>query len=719
MCNPFTLKFLALFIILTIVTLIIGTPAAVASQDQPALGNAETHDRPMAQVSWYHGNWRYRIPVTIANPSGSTLTDYQVQVTLNGTFNFAHALANGSDLRVASSNGYTLIPFWIESWNPPTSASIWIKVPSIPVGGTTVYIYYGNPAPTVPPATPISLPPIGPFTKASGNPFTVAGAPNGSNYLFPENLIYDGSTYWVLVTDRSINPNVLSLVSSTDLSNWTYRGIILDQTVVGDPGRNFDTGHILQSGGNWYVVYGSWTGPISTANPVTIGIARSTTGILGSYLEITRTLLPAGTASSWENVEVKGPYLIQLDNGNWILAYTGDQDGTLYRVGIATSTTGITGPYTKSPSNPVLPLGAAGSADGGTVADPWVFRYGSTYYIGYAASAKTSEWYQMYATTTDWVTFTKSNQVVLLQGPSGSFDSDSAFRGAVTQVGSQYILPYTGFDGGFYRFGLATQPITGTTPSIINNPDAVFDFYDGFSGTQWDLAKWTPWIRNTGTGTRIVTGGVLQITPDPGSFNGLGLMGLRSFGTGYLVEAFARHPDANGDSTRSAQLGLGYLTDPLIRLLDYNDPHFQRGTSVPGIPSTYSPMSRLLDSTNFLLHRIYWESSSRIRFAMASDPWEDITSEIPTSALPPWLLGFAIPNQSRLYVDWYRIRKYIGSELAATTGLEQEYGPTAVVVSNFSARADANAMLPWIVLAGLTLVAGGFVAWCWHKGKQR
>jgi len=86
----------------------------------------------------------YRAAVTITNPGGTALTDFQVNIRLSSTFNFSAAQSNGADLRVTNSDGITPIPFWIENWNAPTSASIWARVPSIPASGTTIYLYYGN-----------------------------------------------------------------------------------------------------------------------------------------------------------------------------------------------------------------------------------------------------------------------------------------------------------------------------------------------------------------------------------------------------------------------------------------------------------------------------------------------------------------------------------------------------------------------------------------------
>ena len=96
-------------------------------------------------VSWLNSSWQYRSAVTIANAGGTALTGYQLNVVLGSGFDFTKAQSNGGDIRFTASDGVTLLPYWIESWNAgSSSASLWVKVPSIPAAGATVYLYYGN-----------------------------------------------------------------------------------------------------------------------------------------------------------------------------------------------------------------------------------------------------------------------------------------------------------------------------------------------------------------------------------------------------------------------------------------------------------------------------------------------------------------------------------------------------------------------------------------------
>jgi hypothetical protein len=88
--------------------------------------------------------WPYRKPVEIANNEGTALTDFQVKVVFDSSFDFDKVDAGGNDIRFTASDG-TELPYWIESWNDATPlGTVWVRVPSIPVAGTTIYVYYGN-----------------------------------------------------------------------------------------------------------------------------------------------------------------------------------------------------------------------------------------------------------------------------------------------------------------------------------------------------------------------------------------------------------------------------------------------------------------------------------------------------------------------------------------------------------------------------------------------
>jgi len=89
------------------------------------------------------GSWIYYKDLTITN-TGGALSDYQVLVNLTGSHFPVNAKADGADVRFTDAGGVEL-SYWIESWGAG-NAKIWVKVPSIPVGATTIRMYYGNPS---------------------------------------------------------------------------------------------------------------------------------------------------------------------------------------------------------------------------------------------------------------------------------------------------------------------------------------------------------------------------------------------------------------------------------------------------------------------------------------------------------------------------------------------------------------------------------------------
>lgn len=96
---------------------------------------------------WLSG-WSYRRPITITERSGSTLTDYQVLVTLDTSSIIAQGKmrTDAGDLRFTASDG-TSLPYWIESGVNTSLTKIWVEVPSIPRSSTeNIYAYYGNPS---------------------------------------------------------------------------------------------------------------------------------------------------------------------------------------------------------------------------------------------------------------------------------------------------------------------------------------------------------------------------------------------------------------------------------------------------------------------------------------------------------------------------------------------------------------------------------------------
>ncbi len=97
------------------------------------------------------GAFKYRRPVSVSNATGSTLTDFQVKIVVdtNALISGGKLKSDCSDVRFTDSDGTTYIPYWIEPNTCGTTQTVfWVRVPSVPAGGKTIYMYYGNPSAT-------------------------------------------------------------------------------------------------------------------------------------------------------------------------------------------------------------------------------------------------------------------------------------------------------------------------------------------------------------------------------------------------------------------------------------------------------------------------------------------------------------------------------------------------------------------------------------------
>ena len=92
----------------------------------------------------------YHRPIALDNPSGA-ISDYTIRVLLTSSnFDFSHTLSEGEDIRFYSEEiSYPYeeedeLPYYIHHWETD-SAVVYVVVPHIPSGESTIHLYYGNP----------------------------------------------------------------------------------------------------------------------------------------------------------------------------------------------------------------------------------------------------------------------------------------------------------------------------------------------------------------------------------------------------------------------------------------------------------------------------------------------------------------------------------------------------------------------------------------------
>lgn len=104
-------------------------------------------------MGWLSG-WNYRKSITLSRASGA-VTNYQMKLLVGESSGATgedvdcggFCLSSFNDLRFTTSDGTTLLDYWIESitgTTPNQLATIWIEFDSIGTSATTFYMYYGN-----------------------------------------------------------------------------------------------------------------------------------------------------------------------------------------------------------------------------------------------------------------------------------------------------------------------------------------------------------------------------------------------------------------------------------------------------------------------------------------------------------------------------------------------------------------------------------------------
>lgn len=103
-----------------------------------------TNDSPET-LGWMNSSWLYRKSITVPNP-GSTLTNEDVLIEVNtaSLVTAGKLQSDCDDLRFVDSDDNTYLKYWVEGGCNTSTTQIWIQIPSLPNGGKSVYMYYGN-----------------------------------------------------------------------------------------------------------------------------------------------------------------------------------------------------------------------------------------------------------------------------------------------------------------------------------------------------------------------------------------------------------------------------------------------------------------------------------------------------------------------------------------------------------------------------------------------
>lgn len=378
--------------------------------------------------------------------NASALTDHQVSIAV--TYD-ADMQADFDDLRFTSSDGTTLLSHWLETKTDSTSAVVWVKVPSVGGSSTaTVYMYYGNASASSASNGSSTFLAFGDFdiggtaTKDASNPVIT---PSGVGANNPSVLRIDASTLWIWYTTGEPSGKIVRRVSTDDGATWGAESDAL---------ANARWCSVIKVGSTYRMVY-------TFSNLTTydsIYLATSTDGVTWTPQG---ALLTIGAGGAWDDTWVTDPSEILID-GTYYLYYAGWSSTAPgdARIGLATSSTGNAGSYTKHASNPVLSQGANSYEDVG-VYDPSIIDTGSGKYVLLYSGFNGTEQLASYATSTDLVTWTRSNRIL--------YGTSQAWEEAATYGPNE---PYALLENGVFRVWYNGNPDLGRIGYLTIPQDA-------------------------------------------------------------------------------------------------------------------------------------------------------------------------------------------------------------------------------------------------------
>jgi len=97
--------------------------------------------------SWWDTDWPYRMKLTIDNSASTEdLADFPLMVKLTPErFDYNFCQTDGDDIRFVDSDG-TALDYEVDTWDFGGDSYFWVRVPEIPAGSTTDYIwlYWGT-----------------------------------------------------------------------------------------------------------------------------------------------------------------------------------------------------------------------------------------------------------------------------------------------------------------------------------------------------------------------------------------------------------------------------------------------------------------------------------------------------------------------------------------------------------------------------------------------
>ena len=297
------------------------------------------------------------------------------------------------------------------------------------------------------------------WLRSSNNPVIPAWSGNGNDpsayrYTLNGSVVFDQSSkhYLAWFASWAYNSPYLCISHAYSLDGTVWYTYSRNPVVEPSPGtfdRDQTAGPVVIFDPPYWRMYyhGQQGGSFS------IGMATSIDGIHWTKYGQNPVLTP-GPTGSWDANAVVFPNVVKT-NGGYIMWYSG-RDGTTSRIGVATSSDGMT--WVKYAGNPVVEVGQPGQWD-------------ASYLEGCSVISKNGLWYMLYtarfspsmseniglATSTDGYAWTKYGSNPVFTISSGQWDANNVAIPCMMFVDGKFKMWYSGSSPtGPWQIGLAT-----------------------------------------------------------------------------------------------------------------------------------------------------------------------------------------------------------------------------------------------------------------------
>jgi hypothetical protein len=178
--------------------------------------------------------WSSRETLQISEQSGSTLSNYQVKITVLMQAGMANDF---SDIRFTDSDGTTLLSYWQAFYEAGVSATFWVKIPLLIANSQkTIYLYFDNPL-AVSASNGQStfifyndMRDANQWNTVGGGLVSVDSTSYPGNYLIKKQGSCDPSGAWIPLGSNISNFRLISRELRVDINNCKWNRYGLENT---------------------------------------------------------------------------------------------------------------------------------------------------------------------------------------------------------------------------------------------------------------------------------------------------------------------------------------------------------------------------------------------------------------------------------------------------------------------------------------------------------